>query len=295
MIPLGTLGDPNARQHPAQRLPAWPWLAALLLAGAAVWLGAGRPNLAGRQAEDIDGAEALETPPADTKPERELTPAEAEREREWARQRERMVELDLRGRDIRNRRVLAAMGKTPRHAFVPSRVAHLAYADRALPIGHGQTISQPYIVTLMTQAADPQPEYKVLEVGTGSGYQAAVLAELVADVYTIELVPALAREASDRLKRLGFRNVHARSGDGYLGWPKEAPFDAILVTCGADHVPKPLWEQLKPGGRMVIPVGPPGRMWLRVLTKGADGEERSRDLTPVRFVPLRRPGDRPEK
>ena len=116
-----------------------------------------------------------------------------------------------------------------------------------------------------------------------------------AEVYTIELVPALAREATARLKRLGYGNVHARAGDGYLGWPKASPFDAILVTCGADHVPGPLWEQLKPGGKMVIPVGPPGRMWLRVLTKGADGKERSRDLTPVRFVPLRRPGDRPEK
>ena len=160
MIPLGTHSDPNTRQHPTQRLPAWPWLAALLLAGAAVWLGAGRPNPAGRQAEDVEGAEALETPPADAKPKRELTSAEAGRKREWARQRERMVELDLRGRDIRNRRVLAALGKVPRHEFVPSRVAHLAYADRALPIGHEQTISQPYIVALMTQAADPQPEHR---------------------------------------------------------------------------------------------------------------------------------------
>jgi protein-L-isoaspartate(D-aspartate) O-methyltransferase len=295
MIPLGTNSDPDARQHPAQRLPAWLWLAALLLAGAAVWLWAGRPNLTGRQAADVEGPEALETPPADAKPKRELTPVEAERERAWARQRERMVELDLRGRDIRNGRVLAAMGKVPRHEFVPSRVAHLAYADHALPIGHEQTISQPYIVALMTQAADPQPKHKVLEVGTGSGYQAAVLAELVAEVYTIELVPALAQEATARLQRLGYGNVHARAGDGYLGWPQAPPFDAILVTCGADHVPRPLWEQLQPGGKMVIPVGPPDQMWLRVLTKGADGKESSRDLAPVRFVPLRRPGDRPEK
>src|SRR5262249_31762312 len=135
MIPLATHSDPDTRQHPAQRLPAWPWLAALLLAGAAVWLGAGRANLAGRPAQGAEGAAALEAPPADAKPERERTPAEAEREREWARQRERMLERDLRGRDIRNRRVLAAMGKVPRHAFVPSRVAHLAYADRALAIG----------------------------------------------------------------------------------------------------------------------------------------------------------------
>ena len=159
MIPLGTNRDPDARQGPARRLPVWPRLAALLLAGAAVWLWAGRPNLAERQATAVEGAEAGETPPADAKPERELRPAEAGGEREWARQRERMVELDLRGRDIRNGRVLAAMGKVPRHEFVPSRVAHLAYADHALPIGHEQTISQPYIVALMTQAADPQPEH----------------------------------------------------------------------------------------------------------------------------------------
>jgi protein-L-isoaspartate(D-aspartate) O-methyltransferase len=295
MIPPGTNSDPDPRQGPAQRLPAWLWLGALLLAGAAVWLWAAWPNLAGRQPPYVESAAALKTPPADAKPKRELTSAEAGRKREWARQRERMVELDLRGRDIRNGRVLAAMGKVPRHEFVPSRVADLAYADHALLIGHEQTISQPYIVALMTQAADPQPRHKVLEVGTGSGYQAAVLTELVAEVYTIELVPALAREATDRLKRLGYRNVHTRTGDGYLGWPEVAPFDAILVTCGADHVPRPLWEQLRPGGKMVIPLSPPDRMWLRVLTKGADGKELSRDLTPVRFVPLRRPGDRPEK
>jgi protein-L-isoaspartate(D-aspartate) O-methyltransferase len=295
MTPLGTKSEPDARQGPARRLPSWPWLAALLLAGAAVWLWAGRPNLAGRQAAGVEGTEGLVSPPADAKPKRDLTPAEAGREREWARQRERMVERDLRGRDIRDRRVLAAMGKVPRHEFVPGRVARLAYADHALPIGQEQTISQPYVVALMTQAADPQPRHKVLEVGTGSGYQAAVLAELVAEVYTVELVPALAREAAARLRRLGYRNVYARAGDGYLGWPKAAPFDAILVTCGADHVPGPLWEQLEPGGKMVIPVGPPDRMWLRVLTKGGDGKERSRDLIPVRFVPLRRQGDRPEK
>jgi protein-L-isoaspartate(D-aspartate) O-methyltransferase len=272
MIPLGMNSDTDPRQGPAQRLPAWPWLAALLLAGAAVWLWVARSH------------HADETPTA-----------EAERQREWARQREQMVEHDLRGRDIRNKRVLEVMGKVPRHEFVPSRVAHLAYSDCALPIGHEQTISQPYIVALMTQAAEVQPEYKVLEVGTGSGYQAAVLAELVADVYTIELVPALAEEASARLKRLGYDKVHTRAGDGYLGWEKAAPFDAILVTCGADHVPKPLWDQLKPGGKMVIPVGPPDRMWLRVLTKDTDGTQHSRDLTPVRFVPLRRPADRPDK
>jgi protein-L-isoaspartate(D-aspartate) O-methyltransferase len=289
MVPLSTNADSEIHQDSAQRLTAWPWLAALLLAGSAMWL------WAGHYTGDSAGPKAPEVPPTDAKQKQDHTPAEAGREREWARQRQHMVEVDLRGNDIRNERVLAAMGKVPRHEFVPTSKIDLAYSDHALLIGHEQTISQPYIVALMTQEADLHPKHKVLEVGTGSGYQAAVLSELVADVYSIELVPDLAREASARLKRLGYRNVHTRTGDGYLGWPTQAPFDAILVTCGADQVPKPLWEQLKPGGKMIIPVGPHDHMWLRVLTKGADGTEHCRDLTPVRFVPLRRPGDHPAK
>jgi protein-L-isoaspartate(D-aspartate) O-methyltransferase len=217
-------------------------------------------------------------------------------EREWARKRKAMVERQLSGRDIRDKRVLEVMGRVPRHLFVPDAVRDEAYEDHPLPIGEGQTISQPYIVALMTEAAAPQPKHRVLEVGTGSGYQAAVLAELAEKVYTIELVAELAKEAALRLKRLGYANVEVKEGDGYLGWKEAAPFDSILVTCGAEHVPKPLFEQLKPGGKMVIPVGePPHRLWLRVVTKGPKGEEQSRDLIPVSFVPLRRPVNSPPK
>jgi len=163
----------------------------------------------------------------------------------WEAQRRQMVERQLRGRDIRDQKVLTAMGRVPRHLFVPESERPLAYADQPLPIGHGQTISQPYIVAIMTQAIKPGSKQRVLEVGTGSGYQAAVLAELVAEVYTIELISELAEEAAGRLKKLGYNNVHAKAGDGYKGWPERAPFDAILVTCGAEHVPEPLVKQLK--------------------------------------------------
>jgi len=212
---------------------------------------------------------------------------------DWAAQRREMVERQLAGHGIRSPRVLAAMGRVPRHEFVPDAVRPQAYADGALPIGHGQTISQPYVVAFMTEAVDPQPGQRVLEVGTGSGYQAAVLAELAGEVYTVELIPELARAAEARLRRLGYRNVHVRAGDGYLGWPEKAPFDAVVVTCGADHVPQPLLTQLKPGGRLIIPVGDAaGQQSLRIITKGQGGELRERDVLPVRFVPLRRPGDR---
>jgi protein-L-isoaspartate(D-aspartate) O-methyltransferase len=210
----------------------------------------------------------------------------------WERQRRQMVERQLRGRDIRDEQVLAAMGRVPRHEFVPESERRLAYADRPLPIGHAQTISQPYIVAFMTQAIKPGPKQRVLEIGTGSGYQAAVLAELVGEVYTIELIPELAKEAAARLKKLGYKNVHAKAGDGYKGWPDKAPFDAILVTCGAKHVPEPLVEQLKTGGTMVIPVGDLWKgQWLRVIKRGADGKLKSHDTFPVRFVPLRRESD----
>src|SRR5262249_21895624 len=166
----------------------------------------------------------------------------------WDTERQRMVTEQLAGRGIHNERVLDAMARVPRHLFVPEPVRQQAYADQPLPIGEGQTISQPYIVALMTETIDPQPGQRVFEVGTGSGYQAAVLAELVGDVYTIELISSLAKQAKARLEQLDYRNVHVRTGDGYLGWPQAAPFDAILVTCGADHVPDPLFKQLKPGG-----------------------------------------------
>jgi protein-L-isoaspartate(D-aspartate) O-methyltransferase len=203
-----------------------------------------------------------------------------------------MVDDQLIRRGIHNERVLAAMGRIPRHEFVPDAVRRSAYEDGPLPIGHGQTISQPYVVAFMTAVIDPQPGQRVLEVGTGSGYQAAVLAELAGEVYTIELIPDLARQAEERLDRLGYRNVHVRAGDGYLGWPEAAPFDAVLVTCGADQVPEPLFTQLKPGGQMVIPIGAdPDEQALRVIDKGPHGERQERDLLPVRFVPLRRASD----
>jgi protein-L-isoaspartate(D-aspartate) O-methyltransferase len=200
-----------------------------------------------------------------------------------------MVEEQISARGVRNERVLGAMNRVERHEFVSDGMQHSSYEDTPLPIGEGQTISQPYIVALMTELADPQPEHRVLEVGTGSGYQAAVLAELVAQVYTIELLPKLAESATERLRRLGYADrVHVRAGDGYLGWPDAAPFDSILVTCGADHVPEPLFEQLKPGARMIIPVGPRAAQKLLVVEKDSDGKRSSRDVIPVRFVPLRR-------
>jgi protein-L-isoaspartate(D-aspartate) O-methyltransferase len=207
-----------------------------------------------------------------------------------------MVEEQIKARGVKDERVLKAMAAVPRHEFVPNDQRADAYHDGPLPIGEGQTISQPYIVALMTEEARPRPGHRVLEIGTGSGYQAAVLAELVQEVYTIELVPALAEQAKDRLKRLGYKNVHARAGDGYKGWPEAGPFDAVVVTCGADHVPEPLFEQLKPGGVLVIPVGKaPDEQSLLAITKDEKGGRATRDLGPVRFVPFRRAGDGPGK
>jgi protein-L-isoaspartate(D-aspartate) O-methyltransferase len=194
-------------------------------------------------------------------------------------------QLSAPGRDITNARVLAAMGKVPRHELVPASLRTQAYNDHPLPIGHDQTISQPFIVAFMTEKLEPKPTDKVLEVGTGSGYQAAVLAELVREVYTIEIVEPLARRAEADLKRLGYTNVMVRAGDGYKGWPEAAPFDAIIVTCAPEHVPQPLVDQLREGGRMIIPVGPAGNQELYVLHKKGDKVERHAIL-PVRFVPM---------
>jgi protein-L-isoaspartate(D-aspartate) O-methyltransferase len=206
--------------------------------------------------------------------------------------RERMVRNDIMERGVRDSRVLQAMREVPRHLFVPEKLAHRAYEDNPLPIGSGQTISQPYIVAAMTELARVRSDDKVLEVGTGSGYQAAVLSRLARHVYTIEILPELAESARVRLERLGYTNVTVRVGDGYLGWPEQAPFDAIIVTAAPEEVPKPLIEQLKPGGRLVIPVGPEYAVQsLRVLEKDADGHVQTEDVMPVRFVPLMRPGD----
>ena len=191
------------------------------------------------------------------------------------------------GRQALNPAVMQAMGRVPRHEFVPENARDHAYINRPLPIGHGQTISQPYIVALMTDLLEVDDTSTVLEVGTGSGYQAAILAELVDAVYTLEIVEPLARSATERLKRLDYRNVHTRFGDGYYGWTEEAPFDAIIVTAAADHVPPPLIEQLKPGGRMMIPVGHRFlTQELMLVEKQPDGRVISRQILPVTFVPL---------
>jgi len=185
--------------------------------------------------------------------------------------------------------VLRAMRTVPRHRFVPAHLVADAYLDRPLPIGNGQTISQPFIVALMTELLDPQPASRVLEIGTGSGYQAAVLADCVAKVYTIEIVAPLGERSRSLLAELGYRNVEVRVGDGYQGWPEAAPFDGIIVTAAPDHVPQPLIDQLAPNGRMVIPVGSVhGVQDLLVITKGADGRAVTRRTLPVRFVPLTR-------
>jgi protein-L-isoaspartate(D-aspartate) O-methyltransferase len=202
----------------------------------------------------------------------------------WDVARKQMVDEQLAARDIRNPRVLDAMRKVPRHEFVPEAFRLGAYSDSPLPIGHNQTISQPYIVAFMTEALELQPAHKVLEIGTGSGYQAAVLAELVRDVYTIEIIEPLAATARATLKRLGYQNVHVRTGNGYLGWPEQAPFDRVMVTAAPDAVPQPLIDQLKIGGLMAIPVGV-GDQELRILRRTEKGLETLRTL-PVRFVPM---------
>jgi len=192
-------------------------------------------------------------------------------------------------RERLSERVLAAMNKVPRHRFVPADQERYAYDNRPLPIGNGQTISQPFIVGLMTDLLDLKPGHKVLEIGTGCGYQAAVLGELAREVYTIEIVEPLAKEAAARLAALGYRNVTARSGDGYLGWPQHAPFDAIMVTAAAPDVPPALVEQLKPGGRLVIPVGPQFMgQDLLLIEKDLNGKTTTRNVLAVRFVPLTR-------
>ncbi len=205
----------------------------------------------------------------------------------FAGERARMVaeQLQRGDRGIRDGRVLAAMGAVPRHLFVPPAMTAHAYEDRPLPIGFDQTISQPFIVAFMTEQLRPGPGDRVLEVGTGSGYQAAILARLAKEVYTIEIVAALAERARTVLREQGAKNVQVRTGDGYRGWPEAAPFDGILVTCSPDHVPGPLVEQLAEGGRMIIPVGEFGDQHLVLLSKRGGQVMRERVL-PVRFVPM---------
>lgn len=207
-------------------------------------------------------------------------------EKQLRLQRERMVKKQLEGRDITDSGVLQAMLQVRRHEFVPPRLLSSAYADRPLPIGCGQTISQPYIVACMTQMLDVKPGDRILEIGTGSGYQAAILSCLTDKVYTIEIIPQLARESQERLKRLGYNKVHTKEGDGYYGWKEHAPYDGIIVTAAATHIPPPLLEQLKEGGRMVIPVGSTFFVQTLMLVKKEEGKIRTSSLMGVRFVPL---------
>jgi len=204
---------------------------------------------------------------------------------DFAAQRQRMVEQQLKPRGIKDERVLAAMAKVPREEFVPADARPSAYEDGPLPIGYDQTISQPYVVAFMTEQLRPKRSDRVLEIGSGSGYQAAILGELVAEVYTIEIVEPLAKSAEATLQRLGYNNVHIKVGDGYKGWPEEAPFDAIIVTCAPEKVPQPLVDQLKDGGRMVIPVGERFAQQLYLLEK-KNGQLKQSATLPVRFVPM---------
>ncbi|WP_193214521.1 protein-L-isoaspartate(D-aspartate) O-methyltransferase [Luteolibacter marinus] len=205
---------------------------------------------------------------------------------ETSQRREMMVAEQIERRGVKDPRVLAAMRKVPRHEFVPAEVQGHAYDDRPLPIGHGQTISQPYIVAFMTEALALEGDEKVLEIGTGSGFQAAVLGELAKQVYTIEIVEPLGRNAAEVLKRLGYDNVKTRIGDGFQGWREEAPFDAVIVTCAPDDVPRPLVDQLADGGRMIIPVGPEGKAQQLVLLRKKNGHLTRTESLPVRFVPM---------
>jgi protein-L-isoaspartate(D-aspartate) O-methyltransferase len=199
-----------------------------------------------------------------------------------------MVHRQLKDRGITDPEILRAMSTVPRHFFVPDHLKQQAYRDGPLPIGHGQTISQPYIVAYMTEILQINPQHKVLEIGTGSGYQAAVLAELTDQVYTMEIIPELAASADKRLKETGYANVTVRQGDGYHGWPDAAPFDAIMVTAAAEFIPPPLLQQLKESGRMIIPVGSPFYVQHLMLVEKKEGNITTHRLIPVRFVPFRR-------
>jgi protein-L-isoaspartate(D-aspartate) O-methyltransferase len=217
-------------------------------------------------------------------------PVSAQDDSSYDAAREAMVREQIAGRGIRDPRVIEAMRQVPRHSFIPAAERARAYDDSPVPIGQGQTISQPYIVALMTELVRPQPGDRVLEVGTGSGYQAAVLARLVGHVYTIELEETLARSAGAVLRELKLENITARTGDGYGGWPEHAPFDIVIVTAAPEHIPQPLIDQLKPGGRLIVPVGPRFTVQqLQLLEKDAGGAITTTAVSPVMFVPLRRP------
>ena len=210
----------------------------------------------------------------------------AEELEEFALLRNRMVDKQIIGRGVKDPVVIKAMRKVPRHLFVPEEERTDAYSDYPLPIGEGQTISQPYIVAYMTEALELKPDDRVLEIGTGSGYQAAILAELVAEVYTIEIIPILGDRAQQILEGMGYTNVWVKVGDGYKGWPEKAPFDAVIVTCAPEEIPETLVEQLKEGGRMIIPVGEQNRVQKLVRAVKKGGSLKIIDTVPVLFVPM---------
>ncbi len=214
-------------------------------------------------------------------------------EGEFKAMRENMVETQIKARGVKDPRVLSAMLKVQRHLFVPKEYQSSAYADQPLPIGEGQTISQPYIVALMTELLSLKGDEKVLEVGTGSGYQAAILGELAQKVYSIEIVEPLAMSAKNRLLELGYRNITVKAGDGYAGWPEVAPFDAVIVTCAPDHVPQPLIDQLREGGRLVLPVGTYSQELMKIVKKS--GKTESTNVVSVIFVPMTGEGVKQKK
>ncbi len=267
-----------------------PLLAALMLAGAVcvVWVGlyADRQTRTEPVARRDDHRSPATTTAAASRP--TTHPWTPPRFGEMQAERNNMVARQIARRDVRDPPVLGAMRSVPRHLFVPEGRRSAAHQDRPLPIGFGQTISQPYIVALMTELLGLQPDSKVLEIGTGSGYQAAVLSELTPHVYTIEILKPLARLSGDRFAELGYTTIRVKQGDGYFGWPEHAPFDGVIVTCAAGHLPPPLFTQLKPGGRIVIPIGQPGRYQeLQVVTKQREtGQPRFESVCAVAFVPM---------
>ena len=283
-LPVGLAAEQN-RPGPryADEMTAWRLLAAMLVLAAAC---TSEPQPAPITQEGT--ASSTTSPPGPTTAPPTGTPETPPAPDNRAEERFGMVDQQIVGRGVSDPVVLEAMRTVPRHRFVTEEWQDQAYADHPLPIGHGQTISQPFIVALMSEALGVEPGAKVLEIGTGSGYQAAVLAEMGVEVYSIEIIPELAERAATTLHELGY-SATTRSADGYLGWPEEAPFDAIIVTAAPDHVPQPLVEQLSPGGAMVIPVGPIGAVQtLWRFTNSDDGEILAESLGAVSFVPLTR-------
>ena len=286
----------------------WIYVPLSLLALVGIFAGiilvsrAGGPNV---QAADANAPPAEANEPSEQQPEdpndpndkRPLRPAHKHPAfTERVKERARMVDWQIERRAVKDPNVLTAMRVVPRHAFVRLSEQRQAYDDNPLPIGLGQTISQPYIVAFMTEALKLKRDSKVLEIGTGSGYQAAVCAEIAQEVSTIEIVEELAKTAETRVKKLGYPNIFVKAGDGYFGWKEHAPYDAIIGTAAAGRVPKPLIEQLKPGGRMILPHGNPrGFQYLVLITKDKEGKLRSRNVMPVRFVPMTGEVQKPEK